>query len=190
MEFGHYKVALLDPRPAKRAEMLEFLHSVPVLGIEVTVPELAIACQLGNVDPQHTGGNVHTSAVEEAVVWPLPPDGTVMATVRPDADAYGAMAVFQLRRAEQDHAGLLRNWAGVRHRIRCIGLADRSPPPDDDEVTPLQALCAVCLASGPEQGVTAVRDWLLTRRWAGMDQVIARLRAERREVALLPPALH
>lgn len=76
------------------------------LGIEVTVPEIAAMCDLGNIDPQHGCGrgglpfDPSEAAVEAAVRWPLPPDGATLATIRPDLDAFGAMARLALRAAE------------------------------------------------------------------------------------------
>ncbi|MEU4576009.1 hypothetical protein [Nonomuraea sp. NPDC023979] len=70
---------------------------VATLGIEVTIPHLAEACSLGNIDPQHLGGDATTAAIEAAMTWPPPPPGTTLATVRADADSVGAMAVLTLR---------------------------------------------------------------------------------------------
>lgn len=71
------------------------------LGIEVTEPELAMACGLGNIDPQHDvtsgAGGTTMAAIEAALEWPLPPRGAMLVTIRPDADAFGAMAVLSHR---------------------------------------------------------------------------------------------
>lgn len=74
------------------------------LGIEVTVPEIAERCALGNIDPQHGCGRntpAHVqcdgAAIEAAMHWPLPPDGAALATTRADLDSIGAMAVLALR---------------------------------------------------------------------------------------------
>jgi hypothetical protein len=77
--------------------------SVPslTLGIEITDSFLASLCDLGNIDPQH--GNARGpeveghAAIDTALRWPLPPPGTTLATIRPDADSIGAMAVLSLR---------------------------------------------------------------------------------------------
>jgi hypothetical protein len=123
-----YKFALLDPRPipaAQAANDLVFADvpcgicahssgqldgetcrhcggtgSVPsaVLGIEVTVPALAARCSLGNIDPQHSGGDATRAAIE--VVLEMAdaglPKGSTLATVRADLDSVGAMAVLSL----------------------------------------------------------------------------------------------
>lgn len=68
-----------------------------VLGIEVTEPSLAARCSLGNLDPQHAGGNASRAAIEEAVSVELPPEGTTLVTLRADLDAVGAMAVLAIR---------------------------------------------------------------------------------------------
>lgn len=68
------------------------------LGVEVTEPELARQCGLGNIDPQHSGGGlIECAAIDLALEWPLPPVGSILATLRPDSDALGAMALFVLR---------------------------------------------------------------------------------------------
>lgn len=88
-----YNYAILDPRP--NAQNSEY-----DLGIEVTNPKLASLARLGNLDPQHgPNGNPETSAIEEAMKIDLPEDGTKMATIRPDMDSIGAMAVLELRKA-------------------------------------------------------------------------------------------
>jgi hypothetical protein len=67
------------------------------LGVEVTARHLAEACDLGNIDPQHLGGDASTASIEAAMTWDLPPEGATLATVRADADSLGAMAVLTLR---------------------------------------------------------------------------------------------
>jgi hypothetical protein len=114
-----YSYAILDPLSGPEAEANRVLERGAVLGIEVTVPALAGHCRLGNIDPQHTGGNENRTAIEEAVDWPLPPAGTVLATVRPDRDALGAMAVLELRAAGSNLG------ADVLERIGRIAKADR-----------------------------------------------------------------
>lgn len=94
---------LLDPRPTPAAaELNDAVLGNRVLGIEVTIPALAVRCELGNIDPQHTEGRADRAAIEEAMEFPLGlpyglPYGAVMATIRADLDAVGAMAVILLR---------------------------------------------------------------------------------------------
>lgn len=88
---------LLDPRPQARAEMLALLaEHAPVLGIEVTIPELAQACAT-NIDPQHTDGMAGYAAIE-AVASSVEElrDFQACATVRADLDSVGAMAILSL----------------------------------------------------------------------------------------------
>ncbi|MBD3156390.1 hypothetical protein GF369_01035 [Candidatus Peregrinibacteria bacterium] len=96
-----YHFELLDPRPGARFPQAkqhnDTVLSKPVLGIEVTVPELAERCSLGNIDPQHTEGNIEKAAIEAAVDYTLPAGEITMATVRPDLDSIGSMAVLNLR---------------------------------------------------------------------------------------------
>ena len=99
-----YRYALLKPLRAQGADV----HNAPLLGaatlgVEVTEPELARRCGLGNIDPQHSpsdadAGPSRRAAIEVARVHPLPPDGSLLATMRPDLDAFGAMALLTLRR--------------------------------------------------------------------------------------------
>ncbi|MEI6650446.1 MAG: hypothetical protein WCL23_03375 [Candidatus Moraniibacteriota bacterium] len=93
-----YRYGILDPRPIQAAvEANDKLFATgPVYGIEVTVPALAARC-IANLDPQHTGGDASTAAVEAALTVELPTDDATLATVRADLDAVGAMAVFALR---------------------------------------------------------------------------------------------
>lgn len=92
-----YKFSTLNPSPKAREAELARLQGVVTLGIEVTVPELATACSLGNIDPQHSGGDISRAAIEVALDWPLPLGGTTLATVRADLDSVGAMAVMLIR---------------------------------------------------------------------------------------------
>ncbi|MFI6883944.1 hypothetical protein [Streptosporangium canum] len=145
-----YTYATLDLRPTADAqEANRQILAGPVLGVEVTVPALAQACSLGNIDPQHLGGDAQTAAIEAALDWPLPPTGATLATVRPDADALGAMAVLLLR------AGRYRLTEGARQRVALIAAADKEaaapwpgprPAPSAEELlspaTPVMHLAA------------------------------------------------
>ena len=93
-----YSFAQLMPEHAPDASG----HNADILGkgiygIEVTEQGLARQCVLGNLDPQHSLGGTREAAVEAALTCALPPDGTRLVTIRPDMDALGAMAIFQLR---------------------------------------------------------------------------------------------
>ncbi|MGL5910210.1 MAG: hypothetical protein ACRCZP_09425, partial [Phycicoccus sp.] len=125
-----YTYLLLDPRPQSRDAQLATLAERPTLGIEVTVPELAEACALGNIDPQHLGsrhldGPLYSgeatvqAAITEALTWPCPPPGTQLATVRPDADSIGAMAVLAFRSTGRRSLG-----ADALGRVADIAAAD------------------------------------------------------------------
>jgi hypothetical protein len=89
------------------------------LGIEVTEPDLAARCGLGNIDPQHDGSGSGLSAIEAAALWPLPPNGARFATIRPDLDAFGAMALLTYR------ADGLVLTPPVKARIDAVARADR-----------------------------------------------------------------
>jgi hypothetical protein len=134
-----YKFALLDPRTtpvAKAANDAVFAAATPTVhGIEVTVPALAARCAV-NYDPQHSDEEgasyecwismlprpyAECAAVDIASWCPLPPDGATIATVRPDLDSIGAMAVLELRR----RGGLLPPSVKVWDRVALISAADR-----------------------------------------------------------------
>ena len=87
------------------------------LGIEVTNPQLQKFCWLGNCDPQHNLKG-RSSAVEQSLIHPLPPDGAYLVTEKEDKDSIAAMATLVLRK---EYAGGL-----IDHRIVAwIGVTDR-----------------------------------------------------------------
>jgi len=96
-----YKFEVLDPRsiPAATAANDKIFQDagVGVLGIEVTVPALAERCTLGNIDPQHSGGDASRAAIQDALTAALPPEDAILVTVRADLDSVGAMAILALR---------------------------------------------------------------------------------------------
>ena len=115
-----YVYGLLDPAVGAAGDNLRLLGAT-TLGIEVTVPELARRCGLGNIDPQHGGriGTPSAAAIEACLTTKLPPTGSILATVRPDLDAFGAMALLALRRAGVEVG------TAMRKRIDHAALADR-----------------------------------------------------------------
>lgn len=99
-----------------------------VLGIEVTVPALAVRCGLGNIDPQHSGGDVSRTAIEDACsfsLWDLEQKtggGEVtLATVRSDLDAIGAMAVLSLN----NESTIPNLYEMIRVRVEMVAAADK-----------------------------------------------------------------
>ena len=118
-----YTYGLLDPRAGAAGENLPLLGAT-TLGIELTVPELLLRCGLGNIDPQHGGGiGVGAAgagaAIEACLTVTPPPVGSTLVTVRPDLDAFGAMALLALRRAGHEPR------PDMRARIDRIARADR-----------------------------------------------------------------
>lgn len=107
-----YRHRLLAP-----ADGQEVGHNAHMLGIEVTEPCLAVRCGLGNIDPQHRPDGGSRAAIEAALTWVLPPPDATLATIRPDADAAGAMAVLGLRAEGRilTHAALNRIAVIARH---------------------------------------------------------------------------
>lgn len=171
-----YRCGLLDPRPSPMAIRTNSTLLGPrTLGIEVTDPVLAAGCGLGNIDPQHRPGGGAIAAIEAAIDWPLPAVRSRLVTIRPDADAFGAMAVLDLRAA-----GIPVDPA-MRDRIALIARADcfdhghwpgrRNPPgraDDIDEVGRGEQQIGALIGglsdrSLPvERAVSATRDWILS----------------------------
>lgn len=117
-----YKFALLDPRPidaARETNDAVFADDAQVLGIEVTVQALAARCSLGNIDPQHTDGNVNLAAIEVVNLITVPHGETVMVTVRADLDSVGAMALLVIR--DREHQLTDAQYA----RVKQVAEADR-----------------------------------------------------------------
>ena len=72
------------------------------LGIEITIAKLQKP-NIENIDPQHAQNpNIDSSAIEEALSYDLSklPQNATIATLRPDADSVGAMAVLELRKSQ------------------------------------------------------------------------------------------
>jgi len=100
-----YEYATLDPRfknpkfadQATAANEAVFAKG-NVMGIEVTIPELAEKCQLGNIDPQHLEGNSDLAAIEVVKDMELPESEVTFATIRADLDSVGSMALVALRK--------------------------------------------------------------------------------------------
>ena len=162
-----YSYLIIDPRSP--------VVPTRTLGVEVTDPRLAVACDLGNIDEQHTpmGGR---AACEVALTYPLPPVGVTLATLRPDLDSITAMAVLSLRAA----GVCLDDWllAIVRDIAKADGYvttapwaprplpteehpwSDCGPVEDRRQLAPLNAICFdrnLHIA----RRVAAVAAWLL-----------------------------
>jgi hypothetical protein len=125
-----YNFDLLDPRPAGAEKNDEiFAREGGVFGIEVTIPTLAERCGLGNLDPQHSGQDASTAAIEAALTCELPPKGATLVTVRADLDAVGAMAVFGHRAYYDEVHGwgtsYLSDALDTRAFLRLLALYDR-----------------------------------------------------------------
>lgn len=175
-----YIYHLLDPRDVPGC--LEFLRDRQALGLEVTVPVIAEACSLGNIDPQHLGGNAQVAAIEEAASCPLPPPGTTLVTVRADADSLGAMAVLSTR---ADCDGRLDGEAIAR--IAEIAAADKEasgpwpgPRPltrPEDLLRPTSVVEAVCMdhTRSMAERVNIIEGWLSTGYVLGTDEIRARI---------------
>ncbi|MFZ2049211.1 MAG: hypothetical protein WAV25_02875 [Minisyncoccia bacterium] len=108
----------------------EELLGPQTLGIEVTHNGLAKRCGLGNIDPQHgKHSRSSSSAIEEALTWPQPPDGSRLVTIRLDKDAIGAMAVLiiRLEGGENKIDRCMVSWIGAIDRHGFMGAVKRYP---------------------------------------------------------------
>ena len=155
---------------------------INTLGIEITDPTLAAACDLGNIDPQHgfmrlppgiAAAPDGRAAIEVALGWPLPPSGSTLATIRLDADAAGAIAVLSLR--AQGRAVCLERVTLVA-RSDCFDFgpwaawvaANPPPLPGASSLSltlhppAFRALSAYIQAEGrtPHEAVEMMADWL------------------------------
>lgn len=189
-----YSYAIIDPRPVSREASLADLAAIPSMGLEVTVPELAEVCSLGNVDPQHLGGDATTAAIEEVLStrFQLPPVGARLVTLRADADSVGAMALIEILRQQAEetpwpeHHGD-RLWA-VAERIDIIAAADKghsewSPAVGFIPATVFDGLKAEVMnfRLPLEERVALTRSWLETGDFPGSAAAIAAVDRERSE---------
>lgn len=119
---ARFSFATLHPSPKMEKDIAAneavFANGSQVQGVEVSVPALAARCTLGNIDPQHTGGDANTAAIEAAFAAQLPPEGATLATVRADLDAVGAMVVLVARVAGID-------LTPATERIALVAAADK-----------------------------------------------------------------
>jgi hypothetical protein len=179
---GCMKFATFDPRPipvAEEANNLIFAGAPQgVLGIEVTMPALAARCVQGNIDPQHSGGDINRAAIEEALVTTLPacPSEVTLATVRADLDAIGSMAILNLRaKGESLEPAMERiNMVAIADKLARGGwspnpIPTRSNPWDESSATaessrPLAAIAAAVMDFKVALGdrVATMEKWLLT----------------------------
>jgi hypothetical protein len=150
------------------------------LGIEMTNAELADACDLGNIDPQHGFARgpdiVGRAAIDVALGWPLPPPGATLATIRPDTDSLGAMAVLSLRTEGVKFTPAMRARIELIARSDCFDFGDwaswsasHPPPlPDASHISATLHPCdiralaaAIVLCRDDLTGcVQMMRDWL------------------------------
>ncbi|MBQ6154704.1 hypothetical protein IJI99_02395 [bacterium] len=131
-----YSFKQLDPRDISSEHNAKIFGLGKVYGIEVTVPELAEKCVV-NLDHHGPGSTSDVpSAVEQAMTCPLPEDGSILATIRPDADSVGAMAVLNARLAGEAINATL---------VMALGLINRKRP---KEVKGYEAYKPECVAIG------------------------------------------
>lgn len=195
----NYSYQVLDPRPNA-----DNVIKHKTLGIEVTIPDLAKQCDLGNIDPQHSGtlagwkplsnSDFRTddelnrrepkTAIEAAIAYPLPGPGTTLATVRPDLDSIGAMAIFYLRQHKLNLDESITEFPDLCSRVREVAIADnfdrgawpgKRPLPSTQDVWPdsdasgvsdTRSLAAIAAAVADhsktiESRVEMMAEWLL-----------------------------
>lgn len=176
---ARFRHGILEPdADAARNPNNRALLGNATLGIEVTDPDLAAACGLGNIDPQHGAAPRGQAAIEAAQSWPLPPRGATLVTIRPDADAFGAMAVLGLR------ADRVAFDAGMKRRLDLIAQHDRFDlgpwpgrrdlpdcPEDIDEVGLGPERIGALIGGLARPGLAADHKVLIVRRWLTLGQV-------------------
>jgi hypothetical protein len=119
-----YKYATFDPRPAgEDANNSIFEDGRYVIGIEVTIPILAERCAL-NLD-HHGQDSGKPPAIVQALDYLVPYKAT-LATVRPDLDSVGAMAVLSMRRMASDISPCDTEEKGQFYRKTGLGLNESS----------------------------------------------------------------
>ena len=127
---GYTFAVLRSDDTAEAAAYNDALLGSDTLGIEVTAPSLAARCGLGNNDPQHRDGAAgRSSACEDMFEWPLPPNGAILVTIRPDRDAVVAFAIARLRllgRADAIDRTLVL-WIGAMDRLGFRGAKEKYP---------------------------------------------------------------
>lgn len=174
---------LLDPRPQARAEMLALLaEHAPVLGIEVTIPELAAACAI-NIDPQHTDGMAEYAAIESVAGYVEElADFQAMATVRADLDSVGAMAALTMyqrgiRRTDEMNIRIGRI---ATHDKFAFGPWQARPLAKSEIDWELRGLGALIGDFKRElaERVELMIDWLTSGTCAGFDSAVEQARRE------------
>ena len=171
---------LFDPRPVSLAsEQAKILalreQGYTIVGVEVTVPALAGLCDT-NIDPQHgSGGDPSMSAIALIARHgvDLVPKGTqkvAFATVRPDLDAFGGIALLwwelQAPYSVQQHSS-----TAMRSRIQAIHLSDtfargewqpRELGTGEDSYLAAIARCVSDFKVPMRSRIEAVQRWLET----------------------------
>jgi hypothetical protein len=159
------------------------LLGAATLGIEVTEPELALQCGLGNLDPQHGPDGVDMAAIEGALHWPLPARGSTLVTLRADPDSTGAMAVLELRARGQFHdemlprIGLIARCDSFRHGSWRRWQARHPLPPSRARSTHFEGPALEYRALGQairRQGLNLQAAVELTGRWLMTGELASR----------------
>lgn len=191
--------ALLDPRPAAADDNAALLRgSAQAYLYEVTAPHLVTMCEdmvaaCEHFDPQHTGGDPHTAAIEAAATGPYPAFCiTRCLGMRPDLDTIGAMAVTQ-QRTQMGEYGIFRLPPDHMARVKQIAEMDKEaarpwpgPRPlsrPEDLLGPLSALSALAMDHRLplEERIYQVAHWIQSGRTAApLDEYQAAVEAEAR----------
>lgn len=121
------KYVQLDPRNTKEAIAANnvIFSSSPVLGIEITIPELAKRCDL--IIDHYINQGIHMSAIDVAFVLmnikDMNEDLLTIAILKPDCDTIGAAACLEIR------FGANKNLVDIKEitfeRVRLISKFDR-----------------------------------------------------------------
>jgi hypothetical protein len=180
----NYHYANFDPRinhpkfgEAARMKNQQLAAAGKIMGIEVTVPELAEYCDLGNIDPQHTDRNTDLAAIELAQTIEIPEGDVTFTTIRPDLDSIGSMALLTLRRDDFDFTSEMLNrikriadsdkfangdWPGVRNLPTKQSMYENSDSPSDSETLSAIAAATSDFKVSLEQKVEWLKDWIVS----------------------------
>ena len=161
------------------------------LGINVTVPDVAARCGMGNLDGKHGLGRWPRCAADvPAALWsgkaavdiateiPLPPDAATLVATSSDVDSVGAMAVLVLRKLSEQglpmYCAIDDARPGLDVRIRIVAGVVTHPRPTEWSPSPLPTI------ECPTLGAEDSRLWPVIGVCSAQERSVMRLRLQER----------